>query len=481
MEAERRAAARPLADPRGWRLAIYALAIWPMTIGQQPLIFMAPYFSAAFGLSLPLLGAWLTAGRTFDVIADVTVAYCSDRYRGRIGRKPWVGIGLVLFIPSLWLLFVPGSSMSIDRYAIGLFLFFLTWTVGFIPYLVHGTELAAGHAARAAINIGQGVGNSVALLVSYAAPMLFAATFMAPWRQAAGRWLGGSGWPWLEGVAAMLRAPPAAGVGGYGLTMVMIVAITTIITPFLLIVYMLFVPDRSIGQRQDGASALAAFRNPVFLRFTIGYLLVVSAYFVTLFLLPFMLAFVYFRPGLLLPLSLAMTITQVLIAPLWYVLLARWERRTCLALAGVVQAAAIVLFALTPANDAPMLFLDYLAFGLTGQTLMMGPFLVASDSADYSRWKTRQDSRAVHISLISLLIKAGNIVGALFVALVGLAGLEPQQSTQTAGGLIALQGLGLWLPCLLLLAGSAIIATHPITRNRQRALQRRIDLRSARH
>jgi Na+/melibiose symporter-like transporter len=465
-------------DPSGWRIFLYTLNIWPLTIAQQPMLFMAPYFSATFGLSLPVLGAWLTAGRIFDVIADVTVAFLSDRFRAVLGRKIWMIVGSLLMLPALWLLFVPGDGMTMTRYAVGLFLFFLSWTMAFIPYLVHGTELATGHAKRAAINILQGIGNSVALLVSYALPLAFVLPQMQPWREALSRRLSSSGWAWLDGVAALLGAEPQAGVAGYGLTMLMIVAITTLIAPVLLIGYAFFVPDRALGQRMEKSSAFAAFQNPVFLRFAIGYLFVASAYFVTLFMLPFLLTFIYFRPGELLQFSLLMTVTQVLAAPFWYMLLARLERRTCLTLAGIVQSIAIVLFMVTPANNTTLLFLDYFAFGLTGQTLMMGPFLVASDSADYSRWKTRKDSRAVHISLISLLIKAGSVAGALFVSLVGLAGLQPSLPVQAPSALVALQALGLWVPLGFMLLGSAIIWTHPITRNRQRALQRRIELRS---
>jgi Na+/melibiose symporter-like transporter len=192
-----------------------------------------------------------------------------------------------------------------------------------------------------------------------------------------------------------------------------------------------------------------------------------------------MLAYLYFEADMVLQLSLLMTGTQIVAAPFWYFVLARWERRTCLCAGTIVQAASLVLFMLTPAHSPIMLCVDYCAFGLTGQSLMMVPFLIASDSADYSRWKTRQDSRALHISLISLLIKAGSVAGALFVALLGVAGLKPSLAVQPHSALVAMQGLGLWLPCALLLAGGAIIWTHPITRKRQRALQSRIDLRTA--
>lgn len=464
-------------EPSAWQLAIYGATILPLTLGQQPLLFMTPYYSAVFGLSLPVLGMWLTAGRIFDIFADLSVAYLSDRYRARLGRRLWVLVGLSLFLPAVWFLFVPGDGMTVSRYAVALFLFFLTWTTAFIPYLVHGTELASGHAKRAAINVLQGVGNSAALVVSYAGPLLFASAMFEPVRSGLANIFGAFGWRWLDGVAAILRQDAGSGVQSYGLVMLVIVLIMTVITPVLLLGYARWVPDRAAAGAHDKSSPFAAFRNPVFLRFAMGFLLVVSAYFITLYLLPFLLSFIYREPGELLNLLLVMTVTQIAIAPAWYFMLARWERRTCMCAAAGVQAFSLLLFALTPPHNVAMLYLDYFAFGLSGQTLMMLPFLVASDSADYSRWKTHQDSRAVHISLISLLIKAGGVSGALFVSLVGLARLDPSQSVQSPSALLALQGLGLWLPLGMLLLGAALIWTHPITRNRQAALQRRIDRR----
>ena len=143
----------------------------------------------------------------------------------------------------------------------------------------------------------------------------------------------------------------------------------------------------------------------------------------------------------------------------------------------MLQTASVLLFFFTPAHATAMLFADYIAFGLGGQTLMMGCFLVAGDCADYSRWKTGKESRAVHISLVSLVIKAAYIVGSLLVVLLGLLGFNPALAHQTPGSVTALRYVGLLLPCALMLGGAAVVWTYPVTRNRQRALQRRIDRR----
>ena len=155
----------------------------------------------------------------------------------------------------------------------------------------------------------------------------------------------------------------------------------------------------------------------------------------------------------------------------------RFERRTCIALAALVQMGSVLMFFFTPAGNTLMLFVDYAAYGLAGQTLMMGCYLVAGDCADYSKWKTGKESRAVHISLVSLVVKGAYIIGSLMVVALGLAGFNPSASHQSASSMLTLKVVGLLLPCALMIAGAVVVWTYPVTRRRQRALQRRIDRR----
>ena len=115
----------------------------------------------------------MTGGRIFDACADMGVAYASDRIRTPLGRRrPWVTVGMILFLPALWYVFVPGAHYSIARYASGLILFFLTWTIAFIPYLAQGTEIASGHDEKSRVNIAQSAVMLVAFLGSYILPFV---------------------------------------------------------------------------------------------------------------------------------------------------------------------------------------------------------------------------------------------------------------------------------------------------------------------
>ena len=53
---------------------------------------MALFTVASLAGGIATDSAWLTAARAFDMVADVSVAYVSDRYRTPFGRRrPWCG------------------------------------------------------------------------------------------------------------------------------------------------------------------------------------------------------------------------------------------------------------------------------------------------------------------------------------------------------------------------------------------------------
>src|SRR5579875_1277321 len=72
---------------RSGQVWAYALAIWPLCIGQQAMIFAGPYFARHYGLPLAALGLAMTGGRIFDAFADIGVANASDRLRTPFGRR----------------------------------------------------------------------------------------------------------------------------------------------------------------------------------------------------------------------------------------------------------------------------------------------------------------------------------------------------------------------------------------------------------
>jgi Na+/melibiose symporter-like transporter len=107
----------------------------------------------------------------------------------------------------------------------------------------------------------------------------------------------------------------------------------------------------------------------------------------------------------------------------------------------------------------------------------MAPYLVAADCADYASWKNRSESRAIHVSIVSVIVKLGSLSAAASVVMAGLLGFDPKLAVQPLATIHLLKALGLFIPFVCLLAGGVIVMTHPITRRRQTAIQRRLDRR----
>jgi len=460
------------------QVGAYSLAVAPLVFGQMPLNFVIPYYAQVLGMNLAMLGFLMVLGRVFDGLADMVVAYVSDSFPTPFGRRrPWVVLGMALFLPAVWLLFVPFHGMSMIRYGVGVFLFFLTWTMAFIPYLSQGTELSTDHHQRSQINLSQSVVMLVALFTGFVAPFLLVDKRTFPLRRAVGTWISGHHIPGAALIGRSLQAAPITGAASYGGTMMVTVVATSAVGVVALLGYIFFVPDRSAAAGHHKGSAMAAVRNPVFQRFCGGYALIMVGYLGRTGLIAFLLAFWFHRADILLLLLMTQIGVSILITPAWSFLFKRLERGTCVAIAAFTECVALLLLGLGPRDSEALLIVAYVIIGLPGQTLVMAPYLVAADCADYASWKNRSESRAIHVSIVSVIVKLGSLSAAASVVMAGLLGFDPKLAVQPLATIHLLKALGLFIPFACLLAGGVIVMTHPITRRRQTAIQRRLDRR----
>ena len=117
--------------------------------------------SAGFGLSLAFVGLMLALSRVFDGITDPVIGFLSDRIRTRWGRrKPFVLIGMPIFMLGVWLLWIPPFEFSEVTwlgmtfntgypYLLGvLIIMYVGATIKDVPYSAWGAELAQGYNER---------------------------------------------------------------------------------------------------------------------------------------------------------------------------------------------------------------------------------------------------------------------------------------------------------------------------------------------
>ncbi|CAA9387536.1 MAG: Uncharacterized MFS-type transporter [uncultured Chloroflexia bacterium] len=456
----------------------YAVLIWPLALGQASLTYVAPYYSQQLGLQLALVGGLLAAGRFYDMLCDITVGALSDRTTSRFGRRrPWVLIGMLLFIPALWVLFVPGSQISVTRYALGLLIFFTGWTTAMIPYLSQGSEITHDHRKRGDINVLQSTVILLALFAAFALPFLLVDTRMQGVREGLSNFVAGLG-SWSAPVVEFLRAEKPQGVAGYGQVMLIITIATSLGAPMALVLYLAFVPDRQTAiEGNKGGKVNAALLNPVFARFNLGFVMIAVGYLSSQTLMPFIVVNALGLPNSFLYLLLIWFMASIVSLPFWTAAYRRFERTTCLTTAAFIEALGLLIVALSPPGHETFVLVGFILRGIPGQVLLMAPYLIASDCADYAHWKTGADTKGVHVSLISVIIKLGLLSGAGAIWLIGSLGFSPSVPVSSNVSLV-LKLTALWLPAALLTAGGLVIAGFPITRKRQRAIQRRLDLRT---
>jgi GPH family glycoside/pentoside/hexuronide:cation symporter len=433
------------------------------------------------GLPLTVLALILTAGRILDMVTDSTVSYLSDNILTRFGRRrPWVIVGTLLFIPTLWITLVPGPGFNTTTYAVGLFLCLTALTSANIPLQAQSTELSRNYADRTRINVWLNGVNAAAVLSSYVIPYLLNNKRVYELRLGLGERLAGTHLPHLAWLADLMRSPPAAGVESYGSQMLVTAVIVAMTAPICLLIYGLNIPDGTSRHKVPRSPALSALRNPIFVRFYVGYLILITGFFGRFGLLPFILVYLFQSADFLLPMFTIMFGTSFLAVPIWSYFFRRFERRTIMFMAAMMEAAALLILALGPrgAGHEWLLILTAIIMGFPGLMLVQTPYLIAGECAEYCKLKKGYDARALHMNTISLIMKFGNVAAGIQISIAGLMGFSPENGNSESSRHI-LESLGLWAPIVLVATGGFVILTHPLTRRKQTTIQRALARKSS--
>jgi Na+/melibiose symporter-like transporter len=155
----------------------------------------------------------------------------------------------------------------------------------------------------------------------------------------------------------------------------------------------------------------------------------------------------------------------------------RLERGQIMMLAAAIEVIGLVCLGVSTHRLPYLSLIGSFIVGLPGGTVMMAPFLVASESADYSRLKDGGDTRGLHTAIIGLIGKIGNFLATMGLALAGALGFNPSHGV-TPHDVATIKMIGFYGPAVLIVIGGAIMLTFPITRARHKAIQTRIDQRA---
>jgi Na+/melibiose symporter-like transporter len=463
----------------------YSAVIWPMLVGAAPVnVFLTPYYSQILGFSLASVGLVMLYGRIFDMCTSIVVGYLSDKTKSRLGRRrPWIIGSVPVFLIAVWLISVPGPDMTMTRLALYLSLFYIAFTGAYVPYLTQGSEITADQSERTSINLLQGAIILAGIVSSVALPFIFLDKRTEPWRMALGRLLADAHVGRLGGLIDLLMTPAIVGPANFGRSMLLMAIVTSIALPLFVAVYLYFVRGPALAESKalkSPASFMAAFRNPVFQKFAIGHFFIQTAMFANQSLIAFILIFSLRIPDMLLVVILVETVFSIICTPLWGRLVRRIGRPRSIAVGAFTKALGFVALWFVPPGNETALICAALVIALPGQSLVMLPYLVAADAAEYAEWRTGKESHGLHVSVVSFIIKLGWVLGALSVSAAGLFGFSPSHPVNSAWSLAMLKFLGIGLPILLLIAGGLLVSRFPITTARHVAIRARLERRAFR-
>ena len=110
-------------------------------------------FYVQMGALLPIIALFTALARSFDIVTDLSMAWFSDNFRSKYGRRrPFMAAGCIPYGVMFFLFFTPpeglGSFGISIYYGIFYILFYLGDTVATVPYDALGPELSTDYKVR---------------------------------------------------------------------------------------------------------------------------------------------------------------------------------------------------------------------------------------------------------------------------------------------------------------------------------------------
>jgi GPH family glycoside/pentoside/hexuronide:cation symporter len=138
------------ARPGGLRLVAFSITGLAIGGAGVPLaIYLPAFYAQNMGLNLGLVGTIFMVSRLWNALSDPVVGALSDRTQSRFGRRrPWIGIGGVLFILSALFVFMPGPHVSPWQLMLSLFGLYLGWSMVSTPLYAWSGDLSGEYHQR---------------------------------------------------------------------------------------------------------------------------------------------------------------------------------------------------------------------------------------------------------------------------------------------------------------------------------------------
>lgn len=410
-------------------MIVYASPAMITYLAWMPLGYVIAKFYAKYtSLDLATVGLIILIGRLFDAGSDPVVAYLSDRYNTRWGRrKPWIVASVPIFVTGFILLVSPPSDIHWSYLLVANFVLYTGWTLFEITHVAWGLELDRDPRTR----------SEIALLLKLSAYLGSLAFFIFPW---------------------LFNSEP----GSTEFTPEVMAALgTTVLVAFPLLVYLAV----SVAPRETRIGALPLqFRVVLYemlgnvrLRF---YLLGFGAWALSDGLIVG-LFIVYIdsyhglsaAEGMIL---LAAYLSRVLALPFALRLIRRYERRKLWVGAALTNTATYMSLLLLPQNESALYWLMCFAIlaGVVDCIIGILALMLLGDIIDDDAMRTQRDKAASYKAVINFTEKTVRAIGLSGgLVIVGAGGLVVGADNEPQALLVLLIVIALG-PALLNLIGA---------------------------
>ncbi|MEZ5459159.1 MAG: MFS transporter [Steroidobacteraceae bacterium] len=157
------------------RLLAYAAPTVALQAMMVPLLmYLPPTYSEITGMSLALVGAMFAVGRAFEAFSDPLIGALSDRSRHPFGkRRIWMVVGVPIAIVASWFLIHPTADDGAGYLLLWLIVFYVGWTLVFIPHQSWGGELSGRYDDRTRIAGFRETGAFFGYLLAALVPLMY--------------------------------------------------------------------------------------------------------------------------------------------------------------------------------------------------------------------------------------------------------------------------------------------------------------------
>ena len=409
------------------------------------------FYAGDVGLDLATVGTVFMIARLWDAFTDPTIGALSDRLRTRWGRRrPLMLIGLPLVLGATWFLLNPPPEVSFGYLLTWVFLFYVFWTMVFIPYQSWGTELATGFHERTRIAGYRDGASFAGYLLASLLPLLILEIYRGIAQPDFGQILG------VLGVFFAISLP------------------VTMLLCFLAVSEPARVATAAIPWREMLAIPR---RNRPFLRLLTAYLLDRTSMGVYLAGMPLAVSFTFGLFKYFLTFAVINSVAALAFSPLWVRLAARLGKHPAYCWANAVTALGYAGFLLVPPGQFWPLLMIFAVIGIgNAGTLIAIPSMVA-DCVDYDRLKSGVEQTGAHMAFLWLMTKVGFALG-IGIGLkwfLPVLDFDPGNLKHTPDQLMAVRIATGGLPILLLVPAVLLMMRFPLGARRHRIIRRRLE------